>query len=465
MPRQTSNSLLACHAAAVWCALWLAGIGLRAADGQTGAGASFSRDIAPILRAKCVTCHNAEKGKGGYRLHTYHDLLKPGESKEPPVVPGQPARSKLHALLVATDPDDRMPQKDDPLPPAQVALIDRWIAEGATFDGSDPKAVLESFAVRPPHPEPPAVYLRPVPLLALAFTPDGREIAASGYHEVTFWNVTNGSLVRRVRQLPQQIQAIAFSPVSNVVAICGGTPGLAGEVTLVDPAGVTPHRVLASAGDVVLCLAFSPDGRFLLAGGADNVIRVLEMSSGRELRRLEVHADWLLGLAFAPDGKQFASASRDKTARLFSAGNWELEETYDGHAQPVFTVAFARDGKRVLSGARDQEIHAWTPKDAKKVFEIDGFGSDVTRLLCVNDTLFSVSADRVVRQHRVEEKKAGLVRAYPAAADTVHAVAFDAASRRLATGGHDGMVRLYDSEQGGLTLEFTAAPGLGRSAN
>lgn len=442
----------------------LSTIALGAAEAEVKADVSFSRDIAPILRAKCVTCHNAEKAKGGYRLHTFADLMKPGESKEPAVVPGTAARSKLHQLLIATDPDDRMPQKDDPLPPAQVVLFAHWIEQGAKFDGADPKASLESLAVRKAHPEPPAVYTRPVPVLALAFTPDGRELAASGYHEMTLWDATNGSLARRIKQLPQQVQAIAFSPVSNMVAVCGGTPGLSGEVALVDPTGATPHRVLATASDFFLCLALSPDGRFLLTGGADNAIRVFEVASGRELKRMEIHADWVLGLAFAPDGKNFASASRDKTARLFTTEGWELDETYDGHAQPVFAVAFARGGKRVLSGARDREVHAWALKDAKKVFEIGGFGSDVTRLLCVEDVLFSVSTDRIVRQHRVADKQAELLRAYPAAADTVYALAFDPKSHRLATGSHDGTVRVYDSENGELRFEFVAAPGFTQPA-
>ena len=105
-----------------------------AAPASSGA-VSFSRDLAPIFQRKCVTCHGTEKTKGGYQLHTFQNLMKGGESKEASVVPGQPERSKLFQLLVAKDADDRMPQKDDPLPAAPLALIERWIKEGAKFDG------------------------------------------------------------------------------------------------------------------------------------------------------------------------------------------------------------------------------------------------------------------------------------------------------------------------------------------
>ena len=79
-------------------AAWMAG----AAENPV----SFRKEIAPILIAKCVACHGAEKTKGGYQLHTFETLMKGGESKEPAMTPGQPARSKLITLITAKDPDD-----------------------------------------------------------------------------------------------------------------------------------------------------------------------------------------------------------------------------------------------------------------------------------------------------------------------------------------------------------------------
>src|SRR5207247_234661 len=97
------------------------------------ASVSFSKEIAPILVKKCVTCHGPEKSKGGFRLDTFEFLMKGGESKSPAVSPGKPDQSKVYELITARDEDDRMPQKDDPLPAAQVALIERWIKQEAKF--------------------------------------------------------------------------------------------------------------------------------------------------------------------------------------------------------------------------------------------------------------------------------------------------------------------------------------------
>src|SRR5437588_2538370 len=144
---------------------------------------SFTNDIAPILVQKCLTCHGAEKNKGGFRLDTYESLLKPGSSKEPSITLGKPEASKLFQLITTTDEDDRMPQKNEPLLAADIALIRRWILEGGAFDGPDQKSSLVTIIPPIPQPAPPAAYPRSVPITALAFSPDGSELAASGYHE------------------------------------------------------------------------------------------------------------------------------------------------------------------------------------------------------------------------------------------------------------------------------------------
>jgi WD40 repeat protein len=429
------------------------------AAAESSSTVSFRKDIAPLLQQKCVTCHSPEKTKGGYQLHTFAALMKPGESKEAPVVTGEPARSHLYQLITSRDPDDRMPQKDDPLPSAQIALVERWIQEGARFDGADPKATLASLLPQANHPDPPATYSRPVPILALAFSPDGKELAASGYHEITIWNPSDGALLRRIKNIPQQVQALGFNSDGSMLAVCGGTPGRSGEAKLVNPKNGNVVQTLAATTDFLLTLAFSPDGQRLLLGGADNIIRIFNVADGREERRIEQHADWVMGLAFSPDGAHFASASRDKTARLFDAKTGELEETYDGHGAAVFSVAFSADGKRVFSGGRDREVHAWQTKDAKKAFEFGGFEADVLRLLMQGDQLFSCSADKQIREHKLADKKVELVRTLSGHRDVVYSLTYHEATKRLTTGSFDGEVRVWDAVHGKPLANFIAAPG------
>jgi hypothetical protein len=93
----------------------------------------FARDIQPILAGKCYDCHGAEKPKGGLQLTTRANALRGGESGEPAFVAGASARSQLIQRITTTDENDVMPQKSEPLKPAEVALLRRWIDEGANW--------------------------------------------------------------------------------------------------------------------------------------------------------------------------------------------------------------------------------------------------------------------------------------------------------------------------------------------
>jgi hypothetical protein len=447
-------------------------LGLSLAATALGAGAqpvSFSREIAPILAQKCQACHSPEKTKGGYQLHTYESARKPGSSDQSPLAPGDPKKSKLFELITTKDADDRMPQKDDPLPTAQIALIERWIKEGAKFDGPDPKALLSSLVPRRPNPNPPDAYVRPVPILAVAFSPDGRELAASGYHEITIWDVQTGKLLRRLKDVPQRTQSLAYSPDGKLLAMAGGDPGKLGEVKLFDPASGKVVKLLGTGADLALAVAFNPSGDKLAAGGSDNAICIYDVASGRQELLIEQHADWILGLTYSPDGKLLASASRDKSARIFDATTGALENSYIGHEEPVFSVAFAADGKLAYSAGRDRRIHAWNPLDEKgekrKKGEgrsgpsrISGFEGDVLKVILSDKQLFACSADKSVKAYNAEGHD--LIKTFAGHTDVVYSLAYDPAGKRLAAGSFNGQIRIWSVADGASLTTFTAAPGI-----
>src|SRR5437762_12525452 len=84
---------MSCRSHFICCALFLAAaytFGQDQKPGATSTPVSFSKDLAPILARKCVACHGPEKSKGHFRLDSFDWLMKAGESKSAPVVPGQP---------------------------------------------------------------------------------------------------------------------------------------------------------------------------------------------------------------------------------------------------------------------------------------------------------------------------------------------------------------------------------------
>ncbi|NBR86632.1 MAG: DUF1549 domain-containing protein, partial [Verrucomicrobia bacterium] len=100
---------------------------------RAAAPVDFAREVRPLLVKRCLACHDAEHAKGGLRLDSREAALKGGKSKQPTLVPGAPAKSEFIKRITTRDPDELMPPKGGALTSAQVALLTRWIAEGANW--------------------------------------------------------------------------------------------------------------------------------------------------------------------------------------------------------------------------------------------------------------------------------------------------------------------------------------------
>ncbi|HTQ39713.1 MAG TPA: c-type cytochrome domain-containing protein [Pirellulales bacterium] len=98
----------------------------------------FSKDIAPVLVENCFGCHTGPGPTGNFQMARFTDMIRGGQSGNP-WVPMQPADSLLIKKLKGTA-GNRMPQPKNkpPLPDDVIAKFEKWIAEGATFDGGDP---------------------------------------------------------------------------------------------------------------------------------------------------------------------------------------------------------------------------------------------------------------------------------------------------------------------------------------
>jgi hypothetical protein len=124
----------------------LAGAGMRAPQGAPAvaepAGAArgtderridFAKDVLPILASQCFRCHGGVRELAGLNLADESRIKAPLRSGETAVVAGDPGASELLRRIVASDPDERMPPESAPLSEAEVAVIRRWIAEGAEW--------------------------------------------------------------------------------------------------------------------------------------------------------------------------------------------------------------------------------------------------------------------------------------------------------------------------------------------
>jgi mono/diheme cytochrome c family protein len=94
----------------------------------------FNRDIRPIFNAHCITCHGGVKQAGGVSFSYREQALGKGKSGRTIVVPGNPRASEMIARITSRDPEYRMPLHQQPLAGTQIALLRRWIAQGAPWE-------------------------------------------------------------------------------------------------------------------------------------------------------------------------------------------------------------------------------------------------------------------------------------------------------------------------------------------
>ena len=119
--------------------------GARADGPDAAAVAFFEKQVRPLLAEHCHACHSAKanKARGGLTLDSREALLKGGETG-PAVVPGQPEKSLLVTAVHGKRPDLQMPPKGK-LRPAQVAVFEKWVRDGAVYPGG-------ATAAAPPNP-------------------------------------------------------------------------------------------------------------------------------------------------------------------------------------------------------------------------------------------------------------------------------------------------------------------------
>ena len=105
-------------------------------------GAAFNRDIRPLLADNCFHCHGPDPGtrKAGLRLDTEAGFFAPrvdkkGKEEPPTVIKGQPDKSSLYLRMLSKDEDEVMPPPEThkKLKPAEIALVRRWIEQGAPW--------------------------------------------------------------------------------------------------------------------------------------------------------------------------------------------------------------------------------------------------------------------------------------------------------------------------------------------
>jgi WD40 repeat protein len=405
---------------------------------------SFAKQVRPFLAKYCIECHNPDKLKGELDLQSFKALAQGGKHG-PVIVAGKADDS---TLVLHTEG-----KKKPPMPPAkalqpkpeEIGILRAWIAAGAKDDTASVAIVLPDIKPRAG---------AQAPVSALVYSPDGRLLVAGGHKQALLIDVGTNDVRAKMAGQSDAVTAATFSRDGSRLALASGSSGSAGDVRIyavtngqVNP---KPEHTLAAHADLIYGLAFSPDGKTLATTGYDRLIKLWDVSSGKEIRTLKDHSDTVYGLAFSPDGTLLASAAADRAVKIWDVASGTRLYSLGDATDWLYALAWSPDGKHVAAGGVDKSIRVWevTPTGGKLVQSVFAHEGPVLKLVYTPDgkTLYSLGEDRVVKAWdtaKLSEKKV-----FAKQPEAALALAVRSDQKQLALGRYDGVLLLIDAETG-----------------
>jgi WD40 repeat protein len=360
-------------------------------------------------------------------------------------------------------------------------------------------------------------------VLAVAISPDGRLLASASQESVKVWDLTAGLEKGELREplftCPHEelVVGVTFSPDGKRLASASGKTDQPGTVKIWDPAsGKALFSFRGSARpDSLLHLEFSPDGRWLAAGSADNTAKIWDVTTGDEVYTLPGHTDLIINVTFTPDGRRLISASRSREVKVWDlppgepggsvpggrslTPRWTLREFFsnsvwamalspdgsrlaiggpsaDGNVRiydltdgslvhtlrgdpRIISLMFSHDGRRVAAAGHERIVRLWDTTTGKELLSLHGHDNIVGRVLFSPDghRLVSASADGQVQiwDGSPFDQPDPRIRTL-GGPDEVEflGVAFSTDGGLLASASADGSIKLWDVPSGRLVCPF-----------
>jgi WD40 repeat protein/serine/threonine protein kinase len=331
-----------------------------------------------------------------------------------------------------------------------------------------------------------------------SFAPDGLTFATIGYDDTKLWDRDSGALLQTLDMHSLNLGAVVFSN-DGAHLIAGGEGG---RVSVWPIGGREPILTYTTGGKGVQCLAVEPggtrvaiaeaNGRLILwdhrtgqvereidahtlqlhngvtgvtylafrpgynqvaTAGVDHAVRTWDLDSGEMLLELASHDGKVWSVAYSPDGALMASGSSDKTVKLWDAETGAELPCAIGYSVAVTRVAFSPDGASLAVGATPT-VQLWDRDTLDGTRRLRGHTGVVNSVEFISGTNLVATAgghwkqnddDRAVVWNR---ETGEVIRELQGHVGAVFTIVLHPDGRRVATGGNDGQIIIWDVQTG-----------------
>ncbi len=414
------------------------------AETPKSADLDFFRDIYPIVKANCISCHNKTTTKAALNMET-PELIKKGGDSGPALVAGKGEESLI--VRAASHLDDYvMPPKNNKggavdLTLSEIALLKNWINQGAKHSVQPAREVAWE-------PFPTNVN----PIYTVAMTPDGRFGACGRANQVFLYDLATRNFDARLADPAGQmahrglVQSLAFNSAGTRLASSSFR-----EVKIWKQEKKTPVVLKGDAALEALVSTVSPDGKSVLCADKAGALHLLSAHNGKVLKSIpSVNTIGVKLLSFSPDATLVAVYGADATLSLWGLKDGNRIAAQSGVAG-VNALTWTQDGKSLISAGDDQIVRLWTvPVGGVAAFagpkELKGGTGKVVALAGTADStgVLVASEDNKVRLWNLAEAK--VQREFTVTGVVALAVAPDGSY--FAAGCGDGVVRVLTIAEG-----------------